>query len=308
MAGHEILCIRGLLSIDGDFQLQRSYSTEHVRRWPRGEGPHTLELLAEDGDVLTTGPVQTTEVLRCEPGLTPSWRLHGYVALRDEAARVRLREEQRVLFEQDIPPAPELSLSWSQRRLSREDEAVLGIEHSPPQHDSAHVQIVYQWGERRFQTLDFVAPTSEYVFEVGDLPGGERCRLVVQYSNGLRSVGAATSWFTVEDCPCEAEIVEPATRSVVRPWHPIEVAGQILDPQRITVPGSDVRWSLLDEEGEVLETATGLRTSFDPRPAGQYTVRLSYGRDVEIAQETTIVVRNQRGLEATPADDWDSSA
>lgn len=297
----EFLCVRGVHGRDLQLELVRSYSTSTVRRWPRDDGAYRLELLAEDGSVLLSEVAEASERWGCEPGHPVTWRVTGYVALREDGRRVRLRLHDVVLLEQDVPPEPSVTLSWRRKQVERGETIVLEPRVSDPIDPSAWVQVVHQWGPRRHRTLGFFAPNEPIRIDTAELPGGEQCRLVVGYSNGLRSATTATGYFRLDPQPATIEIVEPRASDVIRPWQPIELHARVTDPQRPPPHDEELVWEIDAGHGPSV-VAAGTVTSIDPLPVGAYTLQVRCPPRDLVAMKK-LHVRGQRGVD-TWADTW----
>lgn len=299
----EYLCIRGWHGRDRRFHPLRSYSTTTVRRWPQGTDGYTVEILDAEGAVLLREPADAEARWPCEPGGDVTWKVVGYIALVDRAARVRLVGPEDVLYDVEIPEAPTIRLSWTARKVQRGDTISLTPTLSRPATDAAWLDLVLQWGERRYRTLGFYTPDTPIELNTRELPGGERCRLVLGYSNGVRSVSTATRWFELEPLPTKLTIDQPAASDVMRPWQPIELRGRIHDPQQPRQDDDALTWQVFDESKTAVASATGAVTGIDPLPAGIYRLQLSL-KDATLVKDQVLTVRNQRGVDRW-ADRWD---
>jgi hypothetical protein len=298
----EYLCIRGVHRRDLQFQLVRSYSTQNVRRWPKADGSCQVELLAEDGVVLLSEFAEAEERWGCEPGAEDvSWWVTGYIALLRNGQRVRLRRGDFVLLEQEIPPAPSLSLPWRRKTAKRGESLTLNPRVSKPADPSAWVQVVFQWGQRRHHTVGFFAPDEPIRINTENLPGGERCRFVVGYSNGLRSTATATSYFALDPQPPTIHITRPAASDVLRPWQPIELRARVEDLQNPPPDDGDLKWEIDAGDGPK-EVAMGSVTSIDPLPVGAYLLRVRHDAR-GLRSEQKLIISSQKGVD-TWADTW----
>lgn len=299
MIDREYLLIRGRLNRADDFTPRRCGSTSFVRQWPRAEGSDVfVETVSRDGDVLRSYPALVESELVCASG-RDSWRVRAYVPLDAEAARVRLRRAARVLWEERIPDAPTVRVSLdsrpvrggampasAKRRRQRKPEggatpgfpggrpAVLTFETSEPAEPAlAHVTVVHRWSERGFRTV-YIGPVKRTLEIPADrLPGGRECRLIVIYSNGMRSATAATKPFALEPIHPVLRITRPTDGSRLPSGTPITLEGLVQDPEHPSGPRDAERLVWTVDEREV---GTGPLTSVDPLESGEHTIGLSY--------------------------------
>jgi hypothetical protein len=299
MSDREYLLIRGRLNRADDFTPRRCGSTTFVRQWPHDEGSDVfVETVSRDGDVLRSHPALVKSELVCAPG-SESWRLRAYVPLDADAARVRLRRAGRVFWEDRIPDAPTLRVLLkarpvrgsegatpaTRRRQSGRDDghtpgfpggrpAVLTLETSDPaEGGGAFMTIVHRWSERGFRTV-YIGPVTRTLEIPADrLPGGRECRLIVIYSNGMRSTTAATKPFGLDPIHPVLQITHPADGSRLPSGSPVTLEGLVQDPEHPSAPHDANRliWRVDDRE-----VGAGPLTSVDPLESGEHTITLSY--------------------------------
>ena len=306
MSDREYLLIRGRLNRADDFTPRRCGSTSFVQRWPNVEGSDVfVECVSLDGNVLRSEPALVESELVCAPG-EQTWRVRAYVALDAEAASVRLRRGERVLWEMRIPERPEVRVALEappvrgsgsdpvskRKRAGRPKPAdgatpgfpggrpaVLVLETSEPAApDLAHVTVVHRWGERSFRTV-YVGP-AERTIEISPdrLPGGRECRMIVIYSNGVRSATAATDPFELEPIGPVVRIIRPEDGAELPVGRPVGLEGTVQHPEHPSGPLQDQRLIWTVDEREV---ASGPMTSVDPLKPGEHVIGLSYrfGKD-----------------------------
>lgn len=298
MAQHEVLVVRGRLDRAGQFRPRGCRSTPHVRQWPVVEASDVvIELLDDDDVVLHREFASVRADIECKPGAPESFHVDAYIQLRDDAARVRLRRGEFVLWDRAIgdPAALEVSLVKRNR-----DRAVLGLSFSEPG-DGANMLVVYQWGARRFEPVYVGPPTEELVVAMGDLPGGNRCRFVVTYSDGLRSASGLTEPFDVKLRGPRIRIVRPEIEVALIADTPVIFEGAVIDRERLGGPRSDeeVSW-LVDGE----ERGRGLITSVDGLAEGEHTVEMVYVGEERAVERVKVIVRAPRVQTADAWEDW----
>lgn len=302
----EILAIRGIIDLAGAFTPRRCYSTRFVRVWPSTEeSRYVLELVDEGDRVLHRERALVTPEVECSPGAPRTWKVAGYIGLLEGASRVQLLGDGITLWRRDIPPAPELAVRLSARRASRERPLTLQVKHTQPG-DGAFVQVVYEWGPRQFVVLTYAKPQRAITIDPAGLPGGRRCRFVVQYSNGLRSAGAATERFSLAPLGPTVKIASPRPGTILLPGQPLQLAGHVLDPERPDGPqlSRDLGWWVDGRQvgrGPIAGVAV-------PSP-GRHRITLRYEsgdrRAPEVFAEVGVVVRRRSERGPAPADEWE---
>jgi hypothetical protein len=296
----ELLAIRGWLDRSGRFTAGRCYSTNVVREWP---GPlserHALEMLDSDQRCLLREQVSVQEVETCDVGVPLRWRVTGYIAIREDAATVRLVSDLGILWEQPIGRPPSLKVRMSGGRTQRTKPIRLQLSYSQPRPQGAYLQIIYQWGEGLFQVIDYVEPATELKLDVNRVPGGKRCRLVFQYSDGLRSCTATTPYFSLPLHGPSLTIVKPPKNLVLKKGQPLELEGQVVDRERPGVARQDLSWWI----GEELVGTGPIAGILNPQP-GKYNISLRYAKFPGAHAEVVVVVKPNKVGEPLPASQW----
>src|SRR5918992_1576124 len=152
----EVLVIRGRLDRAGRFTPTRCRSTYNVREWPVVE--------ASDHVVETVDPEDRTlhrelALVRPDIGLDP------------DAASVRLRRDDLVLWRTEIPPPAKVTVGLERSRPSRGKRYPLRVRFSEPG-ERAHLTVVYQWGPRQFRPIYIGPPRETVPIDLSELPGG----------------------------------------------------------------------------------------------------------------------------------------
>ncbi|MBX7450680.1 hypothetical protein GR927_22080 [Mycolicibacterium sp. 3033] len=298
MAQREVLVVRGRLNRAGQFLPRGCRSTPYVRQWPVVEaGDVVIELLDRDDIVLHREFASVRPDVDCKPGAPESFHVDAYVQLRDDAVLVRLRRGDFVLWDRAIGDPAHLEVSLEKRNR---DRAVLGLAYSEPG-DGAHMLVVYQWGARRFDPVYLGPPTEELVVAMTDLPGGNRCRFVVTYSDGLRSASGLTEPFEVKLRGPRIRIVRPEVEVNLVADTPVIFEGAVTDRERLGGPRPDEEVSWL-VDGEQL--GRGLITSVDGLSEGEHTVEMVYLGETRATDRVKVVVRAPRVQTADMWEDW----
>ena len=190
-----------------------------------------MELLDHSDRPLHRVFAKVTREQSCDLLDTDRFRLTAYIGLRDDAAFVQLRSGDLVLWRTEIADAPTLEVTLAGRGLSRDEPARLRVKYSRP-HEGAFMQVIYQWGERRFHTIEIREPAPEIRVELRRSPGGRACRFVVIYSNGVRSACAATRESSLDPLGPSVTIWQPMARAVMHPGQHLVLQGQVVDAER----------------------------------------------------------------------------
>jgi|GEM_PF-3341353 len=293
----EVLVVRGRLDRAGQFVLGRCRSTPFVKSWPvvRYSEVH-LELLDANGHLLHDELAAVTPDRTCDPGDARRFRVLGYIGLRPDAREVRLVRGEIILWQSALPEAPTLEVRASPRSASRDKPLPLRLRYSPPQ-DNAHLTVIYQWGERRFLPIYIGKPSEVFEVNLAELPGGDACRLVMSYSNGLRSAQAATTTFKLPLLGPTVQIVSPPARTAVAAGTALVLEATAYDPE--LAGGADAQSLIWSVDGEVM--GRGFITSVDGLAAGRHEIRLTYRGSQTV--ETSVLV-SAKASEAAPADQW----
>lgn len=162
--------------------------------------------------------------------------------------------------------------------------------------------MIYQWGERRFAVHTVVAPREVLEVDLSAQPGGEECRLVVEYSNGQRSAGAATRKFSLPPLGPALAIITPAKGTVLGPGQALQLQGQVLDPERPggARPAEELTWSV---DGE--PAGRGPVGGLDWLTEGRHRVILRYQSPAGVTERNTIVSMVRDPHAPRPADEWE---
>jgi len=111
--------------------------------------------------------------------------------------------------------------------------------HDGPQ----HTMVRYSHDDgRTWQALAAGLTDSNHLVNLAVLPGGERCRLQVIVSSGLRSAVATTEPFAVARKPRQAHLCAPHDGQVFRAGAPVTLIGSGYSPDGGTCEINDVAW------------------------------------------------------------------
>lgn len=298
--GNEVMVVRGYLDRAGRFTLRRSRSTTFVRQWPPVKTSDVaIELLDAGGNVLHRELAEVTRDITCDPGASRRLRVLAHIELRDDADTVRLvRDGKLELWRAEIPSAPSLRIALATRRAPKDRKVQLRLNYSAAS-DQAHLTLVYQWGDRRFRPLYVGPPAESMTVDLRDMPGGDSCRVVASYSNGLRSAQDATAAFSVPRIGPTVAIASPGRGFVHVAGTPLTLEASLRDDER---PGGPVYEALLWSVDGV-ECGRGLVASVDGLAAGRHKVELTYLADPPTSTGMTI---SSRAAEVATAEEWEA--
>jgi hypothetical protein len=249
----------------------------------------------------------------CAPGEVRSFRVLVYIGLHPAAVSVRLRQDERVLWEMRVPEAPrvEVRLERVPKRGGRSSRpGVLTLDVSPPADEElAFVSVVLRWAERGYRTVYVGPPEPRIEVPVDGLGGGRECRLLVTYSNGLRGAAAATDPFELDELGPSVTLLRPGDGDAVVAGTPVALEGFAEDPEHpgeAARAGDELVW-LVDGE----QVATGPSSSVDGLNPGRHEVTLVYRRSeehpgaAERGTEARATVRVSAAEPSVPpADQW----
>jgi len=295
----EVLAIRGRIDEAGRFTSWRCTSTFFVRQWPTREATgYVIELLDVGDRLLHREPALVELDQTCDPGEARRLQVTAYIGLRDDAVAVHLRRDDLVLWRREVPRPARVSVRMVGPRVSRDAPVRLRVTYSEPG-DGAFLKVIYKWGERRFQVVDVVAPTELLEIPMDSRPGGEACRFVVIYSNGLRAAAAATRPFPLGTLGPSLTILQPKPRTVLLLGQPLSLEGQVVDPER--PGGARVREGLSWwVDGDLV--GRGPIAGVERLREGRHSVALRYEAGARTEVSTQVTVR--RGP-VVPADGWE---
>jgi len=302
----EVLVLRGRLYPDLKFELRRSYSTFEVLQWPEHSAEnYRLELTNEQGQILNRAKVQVTPERSCEKGGERYERISGYIGLSPGAEELNLYKEDLLISSLRIPPAATVTLDKDRIQPDKAGNVKLTLRTSKL-YEGAYVQVIYQWAARGFRTLGFHRPDEPFNINVDGLPGGKKCRLVLIYSNGLRSASTTTNYFVRPELEFSCEVVVPENKADFPPWVPVNFKGCMVDPHGHELDDEDHLWLLNGKE-----VHRGVAGSLENLPDGKYKLALTTSCKIEghkqPVSETNFTVRRPKKCAGTPAQEWDSN-
>lgn len=282
----DILRFKGHLYRDLHFKLHRCYTTKVVRDWPKIENSEFfIESKDKKNKTLNREPVKVWTPHH-DDIYTKYQHVDGYIALKKSSAKLLLFKNDIMIDSFLIPPRPKLSISWSHKKTSRKKYFLQSIFSTPT--PNSYIQIIYQWNTRRYQVLFTGKPKNKIPIDFQRLPGGNKCRFIVMYSNGLRSVVAATKFFIVPKMPPKIDIIKPSKTTIYPYEHPIDLHGSIIDlenPKKL----DQLIWKL---DGKLV--GTGPIAGIFPVSEGRHIISLHYKDNKKIEKKRVIMIKKPK--------------
>jgi hypothetical protein len=269
----EVLVVRGLLT--DDLQFQPVFCGSEFRRpdlAKSGDSDIELALLDEADRILITAPAGIRKTIECSPHNPRACLLEGSIPFRPGAQRLTIRKGQVEVAKLEIGGRPKIRVIWSEKKVTSAGKYILGLDYSKPSPD-ALVKIFFQWGPEQYLLASAVKPAPEIALSFGDMPGGNRCGLIVAYTSSRRTAVARTKPFQLTLLEPKVEIVRPRADQVFAAWHPVELQGKVRDRQRGDVPPQECVWIL---DGK--EIGRGLLVYGGFLEPGLYEAYLRYGK------------------------------
>ena len=257
----KLLRVSGRIDPLGRFVPALGWETSHVASVLSLEGRYRIELLDDQGNLLLRA--HAAETLN-DTGPRNQLRVPevvGYVPFDPRATRLRVvdssTDDDTALYEATIATAPpkvevakvtmtgtRLAATWA----SDHDRAVF-----------YNVALFVTRG--RSFTLGLGLTTSTLEVDVGHLPGGEECHVVVVATDGTRSSTAISAPFRLEGAPVRATIASPRDGARFGPYEPVSLVGSVHDAGGEPLDDEGLRWQVDGEptgSGERIVGVAGL--------------------------------------------------
>ncbi len=285
----EYLVIRGFLSADLNFHPMASHSSFYLHPSPRRpDGRYFAELRDDNGTPLNRQPIDVFQPVVCFNNRSSILLVDGSIALRKDASRLLLFKEDILIDERPIFEPPSLKLTWKVKKADRKKSYPLLLSYSDPS-PGAYFQLIYQWDNGAYQSVGLSAPKKRITINFSKRSGGKACRLMVAYTNDMRTTVAKTGAFSVPPRDPLLRIVSPAAGTTFAPWHPITLIGQISQVDGRKVENEDLVWYLKDRvisKGRVL--------SMSELPPGRHTFVLKWQKNDNVVDRKTIKVTQSK--------------
>jgi hypothetical protein len=297
----EFLVVHGFLDNGFNFVPWLFYSQPVPLSLPETNATYRLVLFDKEGQVLNRATVSALNE-RCDSLDPLTYVIKGSIALRPHAAQVKLFNEDIVLWQSPVRDAPTLEIVEFKPPENRKVPAQLTLRHSQV-FEGAFYNVIYEWAERQSRLISCIAPKATLNLDLANLPGGEKCRVWVQFSNGLRSVQASTDFFEMSLLGPKLRIVSPQEGATLLPGQPLMMQGQVVDAE---LPGgansdADLTWWLEEQS-----TGAGSSACLFAPAAGEHVVRLRYeSKSAEVSVK--ISVKQWEPGMPVPAAQWDGA-
>lgn len=206
----EVLIFRGILRDGLKFipvGCHSTYVTRPAKIPTRGD--YYLALYDAEKRLLSREPVAVAEPSVCANVSPGGSIVEGRMPLWANGKELRFLKGDTLILSVPLGDPPQLTLKWNEKKVDRRKKYPLTLQFSTPASD-AYIKILYQWGKSRYLTAALTRPMKKLELEFGRLPGGDECRLIVSYSNGMRTAVAVSDAFSVPLLPPTATDRAPA--------------------------------------------------------------------------------------------------
>jgi hypothetical protein len=227
---------------EGRVELQPSYVVPDVpvRRVQERTRPLMIDLIGSDDDVLATHRCHEHNTYQDPDG--PFLDYHEIISWPEGVARLAFVRDGRVVHSLDVAErAPHVELGDLARVQRQGDLARLTWTHDGPG-DPLPALIRYSHDDGSTWQAVAAGVTASHLVNLDLLPGGDRCRLQVLVSSGLRTTVATTEPFVVPRKPRVAHLVSPREGEVFRVDEPIAFLGGGYSPDGGTCDLHEVSW------------------------------------------------------------------
>jgi hypothetical protein len=250
----------------------------------RVDGPSdrfSVEVFDVGGALILQFPaaVVPEECLPVTPSATPE--IVAYVPFDGRAARWRLVDRGRIVHEatiaQQAPTLEDLTVRIDGTTLRARWRS------SHPRPLTHNVAVSVDGGAVFPLGLDVDGTSLDA--EIGHLPGGERCVVLVVATDGTRSAAATSEPFAIEGRRPFATITAPVEGDRVGAQEPFSLIGLVVDASGDALPDEGLRWHV---DGRIVGEGSRL-VGVPSLDAGTHEIRLSY-EGVMTAESATVTI------------------
>ncbi len=283
------LRIFGRLRADNRLVLRPGYLIDEPReREPARPATLIAEVLGADDGVLVRLPLSVSRYCGSR-SLGETLAVRGSVPLPEEAARVVVSRPDNsgrapiIVADLQVPStAPDIRILDEPNGVAEGRQVVTWHAEGDPAPVEYMVSYSHDdgltWQPVGQRTLDL-----EAVLDVDDLPGGERCKIAVLATNGMRSKTAVSQPFQVVPKPCRALIQQPLDGERLTQHELLLVGnGWWLEDSRPEL--EQLAWCS-DQEGELGRGST-VRARLSP---GRHTLTLRAGEGDRVGEASVTV-------------------
>ena len=233
----------------------------------------SVAALDKFGNVLRQVAASVAEVAVCPEGSRRD--LSARVPLPPTVSAIVIFEGGREVFRRTVPEPSVVTLTGLTGHELRREQKQIKVQvniHGPAPRPGAYLIPMWQSDNCPLVPLGLIdvgggAPPIVGL-NVAELPGGKKCRLLVTYGDGIRTVTAGSETISLEERPAIPVILAPVagTRLLDSSWLVLE--------GRLDGDGETARleWLL---DGKLV--AAGPRGGVARPPAGSHTLTLQYG-------------------------------
>jgi hypothetical protein len=294
--GDRFLTVLGFVTPDGGLELFPGFETAAPHRVVSDPTSNfVVELLDLENRTLIRHALPAEELCGDGPS-TGGTALMGKIPFPGSAATMRILRDEQVLLERSVPAGqPDVRLTWEPSDRLQQHEIVTW-EATHPQGLRLHFIVVYDHeGGDRWRPVSLVTSATSYEVNLGQLPGGRRCRLGVIGTDGFNTTWTTSREFTLPLRPCQAFIFSPIDGERLRVGEPLVLRGQGYWMEEDRTELEDLEWfsSLDGALGRGSAVGASLRL-------GEHTITLLAGRDDRAStMSVTVNVQDDGGTAAT---------
>ena len=261
----------GKLWENGDFDSGTGWETARISRRPFCADGYSLELLDEQGRVLTEAGVELREPacrVKVARGMSGN-RVSGYLPYVSSGRTLVFRKGERTLYRSDIAPtAPRLAITSVKATGHGRVQARWDARHDR----ELRFSVVLLDAQERAVPVARELKDNHLDFSAADLPGGPGCTLAVLATDGLRSSTARSEKI---DLPLHLPILTilmPNDGDAIAPGQIVSLVGHARDAAGRPLVDDGLVWSV---DGQAI--ARGRRMApAGPFEPGEHRVELTF--------------------------------
>ncbi len=284
----DLVTLSGRIDAGGNFTFRRADPAAERLRYPEPESGYRYEVLDAAGEVVDRRPATVRPDRACHPhGL----RVTATVRFTDDARTIRLRDVERVLWEEAVRPRPSVSVRLASEP-SRESGVTLDIAFDGAA-EPTYVRVAWQ---REGLEGIVIAPAQPFTaslhVDLSWAPSGTG-NLVVTVGAGIRTVTTQSEPFTLPPLGTFLVLNQPPDGARVAPGCSVLASAGLVDrdhPETTDLP-TEVEW-LVDDQ----LAGSGLQATLPAMKPGRHTVTAQLQSDPTVGRTVVVnVVRDEHG-------------
>jgi hypothetical protein len=195
------------------------------------------------------GEVVASHRFRREPLQNPDAQevqYHGALRWDSTAQAIEFFRDGKLIYTYNIEPElPTVSVE-NLTTLKDENRQAIRLEWTGKAPSGKQLEYLLRYSPDDGESWHSIAAAltePSYVVELDQLPGGDRCRLQVVASSGVRTTTAQTPPFAVSVKPAWAHILSPVDGTILNEGEPLELSGIGFSPNFGTSSSEEMWWS-----------------------------------------------------------------